>query len=62
MFCHQLFNRGKRLGAGLNGKFQFIQNLRDRARSFFIWTEEKSLITHITAIVGTPVSTIKLRR
>lgn len=61
VFAHQLLDRREWLDAGLDAKLQLVQNLRHRSSRFFIGTEEKSLVTH-GVIVGTAVSTIKLRR
>ncbi len=61
MFAHQPLNGGEGFHAGLDGKFQFAQDLRHRASGLFIGTKEKSSVSHTKVIVGTAVRPSKLR-
>jgi hypothetical protein len=40
MLCHQLLYSREWFGARLYLKVQIVQNVRDGARRFLIWTEE----------------------
>jgi len=62
MPAHELLDGGEWLSAVFDRKLKLAQDLRHRASSLFIGTEDESLITHTIFIVGTPVRAIKLRR
>ncbi len=46
VLAHQLLDCGKRFGAGLDVELELAQDLGHCAGSFFVGTEEESLVTH----------------
>jgi len=58
---HHLLDGGEWFGARSYSEVQLAENLRYGASRLLIGTEKECLVTHITFIVGTPVSCIKLR-
>ncbi len=61
MFAHQFLHCGEGFGTGNHFKVQLAENLCYGASRLLIGTKEECLVTHIEFIVGTPVSSIKLR-